>query len=184
MRTMKRFQHGVLLIALSVLPLVAALPGHAAVFIKFDGIDGESVDEVHKGAVDVQAFSWGVSNAGSVSGGGGGAGKAAFQDLSFSKLLDKTSPVLALSCASGAHIKTATLYVRKAGEAPKDYHIITLHDVLVSSVSQSGGSDGSVYETVSLSYGKIEWEYVPANPDGSQGTPVKAGWDVVANTRL
>lgn len=37
-------------------------------FIKFDGIDGESLDAKHKNWVDVLSFSWGVSQPHAVSG--------------------------------------------------------------------------------------------------------------------
>ena len=48
-------------------------------------IKGEAQDAKHKGEIDVLAWSWGLSQSGSFHvGGGGGAGKANFQDISFS----------------------------------------------------------------------------------------------------
>ena len=46
-------------------------------FIKIDGIKGESADDKHKEEVDVLSWSWGMSQSGSAHmGGGAGAGKA------------------------------------------------------------------------------------------------------------
>ncbi len=181
MLTMKRSWTLLALPALA-LALLLPQPTHAAAFIKFDGVDGESVDEQHRGAIDVESFSWGVSNTAVVGGGGGGAGKASFQDIHFSKRLDKSSPVLALACASGTHIKSAKLFVRKSGGSD-DYYVITLTDVLVSSISVGGGSgDTPPTESVSFNFTKIEWRYVPTDSDGSPGTPVESGWDIASNT--
>ena len=43
-------------------------------------IEGESTDKNHPNEIEVDSFSWGVSNTGSAGGSGGGGGKAALQD--------------------------------------------------------------------------------------------------------
>ena len=54
------------------------------IFAKLGDIKGESIDDKHKDEIEVLSFSWGVTNPGSViSIGGGGVGKATFQDLTF-----------------------------------------------------------------------------------------------------
>ena len=138
-------------------------------FLKLDGIEGESTDSKHAKEIDVQAWSWGESQTGSpVPAGGGAAGKVSFHDFSFVKAIDKASPALMLACATGKHIKTARLAVRKAGQGQQDYLTITFRDVMVSSY-QTGGSEGSgvPVDQVSLSYAKIEVEYKAQKPDGS-----------------
>src|SRR5437867_751490 len=88
-------------------------------FIKIGDLKGESRDKTHASEIDVQAWSWGISNSGSAHvGGGAGAGKCNVQDLSFTKYIDKTSPDLMLACCNGKHFTKATLVVRKAGENP------------------------------------------------------------------
>ena len=44
-------------------------------FIKFDGINGESVDAKHKNEIDVESWSWGETHA--VAGPPGGGGEPA-----------------------------------------------------------------------------------------------------------
>src|SRR5471030_2705785 len=105
-------------------------------FMKLEGISGESTDHKHKGKTDVLAWSWGVSNSGSAHvGGGAGAGKANVQDLSFTKYIDKCSPDLMLATCNGKHYDKAVLVVRKAGETPLEYLTITMTEVLVTSLS-------------------------------------------------
>lgn len=128
--------------------------------LKIDTITGES--KRGDGMIDIESFSWGVSNSGSMhSQGGGGAGKASFSDISFSKHVDKSSPALALASATGKHIPKAVLTLRKAGGDQKDYYIVTLEDVLVSSyqASGSGGMDVLPMDSFALNFAKIKWEY-------------------------
>ena len=86
------------------------------IFAKIGDIKGESFDDKHKGEIEVLSYSWGVSNSGSIGGGGGGAGKATFNDLSFTHSIDKASPLLLKACATGQHLKEATITHRKAGK--------------------------------------------------------------------
>jgi type VI secretion system secreted protein Hcp len=87
------------------------------IFAKIGDIKGESLDDTHKEEIEVLSFSWGVTNAGSSgAGGGGGAGKATFQDLSIVHKIDKASPNLLQACATGEHVKEATITHRKAGK--------------------------------------------------------------------
>lgn len=156
-------------------------------FLKIDGIEGESTDDRHKGEIEILSWSWGETNAGTMTrgGGGAGAGKVQMQDFHFVKSMDKASPALFLKCATGEHIKQATLTARKAGGDQQEYLKITLTDVLISSY-QTGGSSGDVVPTdsFSLNFAKIEFEYKPQNPDGSLGEAVKAGYDLKLNKKV
>ena len=156
-------------------------------FLELDGIKGESSDQKHKGTIDIESFSWGLrTKTSGQSGGGGGAGKVSFHDISIKKPVDSSSPKLFLACATGQHIEKAVLYVRKSGGQQVEYLKITLTDVLVSSYnvgSQEPKGPGEV-ESVSFNFAKMEQQYVPVNPDGSSGAPVKAGYDVKANKKL
>jgi type VI secretion system secreted protein Hcp len=154
-------------------------------FLLLDGIPGESKDAKHKGEIDVLAFSWGVSQSGSASsGGGGGAGKASFDDLLVVARTSKASPLLWAKCASGEHIKTATLICRKAGKTPVEFLTITLSDVLIASYELDGSDEELPLDQFALSYAKIETKYVPAGASGKGKPPVLAGWDLKANTKV
>ena len=149
-------------------------------FLKIDGIDGESQDAKHKNEIDLESFSWGATQGGTMAfGGGGGAGKVQMQDFHFVMRVNKASPKLFLACANGEHIKKAVLTCRKAGKEQQEYMKFTFSDLLVSSY-QTGGSGGDVVpmEQISLNYAKIEVEYKEQKPDGTLGGAVKAGYDL------
>jgi hypothetical protein len=59
------------------------------IFAKIGDIKGESADDKHKGEIEVLSFSWGVSNSASITGAGGGAGKATFHDIVFTHGIDR-----------------------------------------------------------------------------------------------
>jgi type VI secretion system secreted protein Hcp len=149
-------------------------------FLKLDGIPGESLDLKHKGEIDLESFSWGETNrAKPASGGGGGAGKVEIQDLHFVTRVNKASPVLLLSCASGKHIKEAILTARKAGKDQHEYLVFKFKDVLISSYQIGGAEAGDVpMEQVSFNFARIDLEYRAQKPDGTPAPPVKVGWDV------
>src|SRR5271165_1803403 len=106
-------------------------------FLKLDGVVGESRDKVHLKEMDVLAWSWGLSNSGSAHvGGGAGSGKVNVQDINVTKWVDASSPKLVLACCAGKHHDEATLVVRKAGgDSPVEYIKIKMQEVLISSVS-------------------------------------------------
>jgi type VI secretion system secreted protein Hcp len=153
------------------------------IFIKIEGIDGESKDDAHEGEIDVLAWSWGMSQSGSMhTGGGGGAGKASFQDLSFTHYVDKASGNLMLYCANGKHIPEATLVVRKAGESPLEYIIITMKRCLITSVSTGGsGGEDRLTENVTINFAEVKVEYQEQDESGA-GTPgPEFGWNIEKN---
>lgn len=170
--------------SLAVLLFLALPSAHAAVdyFLVIDGIPGESTDTRYANAIKIEGFSFGVTGYVPTSG-GGGAGKAVFSDISFTKIIDKSSPILFLQCAQGKHIASATLYCVKAGEKPVEFYEIKMTDVLISSFQTSGSSDSLPTESLSLNFTKVELSYTPQKPDGSQDTPVKTGWDIETNTQ-
>jgi type VI secretion system secreted protein Hcp len=165
--------------------LVAPAQGAMDMFLDLGAdIPGESTDAVHRNKVDVLAWSWGMHNTIAIGAGGGGstAGKVSFQDLSITKWVDKASPKLMLACARGTHIPEVKLIVRKAGEKPFEIIRIKLINAFVTSLSTGGsGGEDRLTESISLTFEKVEYEYVLQKPDGSADTPVVFKWNVAAN---
>lgn len=153
-------------------------------FLKIDGVDGESKDKTHLKQIDVLAWSWGLSNSGSAHvGGGAGSGKVNVQDISITKWVDSASPKLVVACCEGSHYSQVLLTVRKAaGKAPLEYVKITLSEVLVAGISTGGsGGEERLTENVTLNFGKFSMDYTPQQDDGSAGTAINAAWDVAGN---
>ena len=152
-------------------------------FLKIEGIDGESTDDKHKGEIQLTSFSWGMSNPGSLSsaGGGAGAGKSVAQDFHFASPSSKASPKLMMECASGKHIQSAVLSV-VSGRSRDAFYKITLTNVLISSFQTGGGeaangNDQVPQDQVSLNFAAISFEYRSQGPTGAQVPPVVGSWD-------
>jgi type VI secretion system secreted protein Hcp len=148
------------------------------VHIRFDGVEGESTDRDHKGEVRVLTWGWGVTQAAAAAGAGSGTGKATPADLVFTHDYDKASPLLAKRCAQGKHFPSVVLSARKAGEGQKDFLKVTMKEVVITSIQVVGQAEGGIQESVSLSYGTIEFGYKPQDARGGLGAEVKFNWDL------
>ena len=155
----------------------------ASIFARIGTIKGESQDARHEDEIEVLSWAWGLAQSGGPgSGAGGGSGKASFQDLSFTHHLDRASPLLMKACATGEHIKDATLTMRKAGKGQQEFLVITMSDVRVTSVSTSAaGDEAGTAEGVTLAFAKVDLEYKPQKPDGSLAAGVHFRWNLKAN---
>ena len=159
------------------------MPGSMGYFLKIDGIAGESVDQKHKDEIELVGFSWGVDAAGTgAAGSGGGAGRVKFKDFEFLMRVNKASPQLFLSAASGKHLKWATLTVR--AKAAFDWLKIKFTDVLVSSYDQVADAEDDPHEMVAFAFGQVELEYTPQSHAGAPGSPVRAGWNLKQNLKI
>jgi len=156
------------------------------IFAKIGDIKGESADVKHKDEIEVMSFSWGLSNVAAAltdggSAGGAVAGRATFQHLSIEHTIDKASPLLIRACATGTHLKDATITHRKAGKGPHEFLVVKLNDVMIAGVSHGGQSGQPALETVTLAFTKIELEYRPQKADGSLDASVFFKFDLKAH---
>ena len=150
-------------------------------FLRLEGIKGESRDRAHEGEIDVLAWSWGAANNASLHvARGGGRGGSTFDDISITKRVDRATPALWLGVASGRHIPSATLTLRTAGgDEQIAFLVIELEPVLVSSVHPGGVVDEQQLETISLNFARFRVTYTPQEPDGTPGPSVgPVGWDI------
>ncbi|WP_020096091.1 type VI secretion system tube protein Hcp [Methylobacterium sp. 285MFTsu5.1] len=156
-------------------------------FLKLEGIDGETQDKDQKGkkSMDVLAWSWGGSQAGtSHMGSGSGTGKVAVQDISLTKYIDRASPTLFQFLCNGKPIDKGTLTVRKAGEKALEYIIIEMEQIIVTNVSVGGsGGEDRLTENVSLNFRKFTYSYQPQSANGGpEGGAVKVIWSIAENS--
>jgi type VI secretion system secreted protein Hcp len=156
----------------------------ADMFLILDGAKGESGDDTYPDEIDVLAWSWGASQSATMhSGMGGGSGKVSMQDLSITKYVDKASPILFQKVASGKHFPSAKLICRKAGDNPVEYIVMTMEEVLISSLSTGGsGGEDQLTENISLNFSKIKFKYTPQAQEGAAEAENEPGWNIRANT--
>jgi type VI secretion system secreted protein Hcp len=154
-------------------------------FFKIGDLDGDSTDKVHPKEIQVLSFSWGMSQQGSTHlSTGGGSNKVNVSDLTFTKRIDTASTNLIQACCSGLHFPTALLTIRKAGgKAPVEYLKIKLMDLIVSNFTNSCSGDGdSIYESVTLNFGKFSLQYTPQDNVGNPLAVMSSSWNIPANT--
>ncbi|WP_313771318.1 type VI secretion system tube protein Hcp [Rheinheimera sp. 4Y26] len=170
-------------IATATTLLITPITASAAVdmFLKIEGIPGETTDKANIGSVDILAWSEGLSQSGTTHlGGGAGAGKVNVQDISFTKYLDSSSPVLRQYISSGSIIPSAILTVRSGGEIPQVFFKIEMKNILISSVSAGGsGGEDRLTENLTLNFAEVRWTYIKPN-----GAEVTAGWNIPENKPL
>lgn len=154
------------------------------IFLKVDGVDGESQATGHTNEIEVFSFSFGASNPSSVAfGTGSGAGKVDLSSITLQKQVDASSCKLFQSSCAGTHFASATLTVREAGgSSPLEYYVANMTQVFIDSISWGGAAGGGKpSESVSISYESIKITYIPQNADGSKGTKQEASWDIKKN---
>jgi len=148
-------------------------------FLKIEGVEGESKDKAHGKEIDVLFLNWSSAMQSSRAGAAGTV-KASVEDVSVTKYIDKATPKLFESLATGKHIAEAKIVVRSTGGNPVEYLKYTLRDVMISSYSTGGSSgDDRPTESISFNYGKIEVEYTEIKADGTPGKVTVQGWDPV-----
>lgn len=148
-------------------------------YIKLPGIEGESPTAGYEKQIQLMSFAWGCTQPASQHyGSGGGVGKADWQDFSFMKMIDKSSPKLQEALAKGTHIKDAKLTVREVGgEEAVEYYTVVFKDVIITSY-QTSGSSGSekMTDSCSFAYSECKVEYQPQDSGGKKEGKVEFGW--------
>ena len=144
-------------------------------FLKIEGVDGESKDKTHGKEIDILSLSWsGALQSAKAS----TTGRGSLDVFAVTKSIDKATTKLVEALLTGQHIAEAKIVVRSAGGNPVEYLKYTLKDIMVS-IYSTGGSSGEdrPTESVSFSYGKVEVEYTELNPDGTPKQVIVQGWD-------
>ena len=154
-----------------------------ALFIKFDGIDGEANDKDHKGWTDLQSFSWGLHKAGAgATGQTRRRGVVTVEDVVCTKEYDKSSPKLAEAICLGkvfpkVEIHDSTTY----GDGNRAVFLkYELKHVMVSSMhtSASGGGDAVPTDSFSLNFEEVKQTYVEYDAKGGKKGNVEMTWKV------
>jgi len=162
----------VTVVTVAALTLFTASTAYASIdmFLAFKDsqIPGESKDIDHKDEIEVLAWSWGLQ---SQAGQGNKGTQVCVQDFSFTKFVDIATPALIMKGVMGQNLGRAVLVVRKAGQNPLEYIVLTMHNVTLTSVSTGGkGGEDRLTENVTLHFDRITGEYVMQKLDGSAGS--------------
>lgn len=156
------------------------------VYMRIEGINGESQDERHKGWIEVGSVHWGIHqprSATASTAGGHTAERAELKEVSFDKVADLSSPILMQYCAMGKTIPAAIFeFMRADGDGkPICYFRMELQNVLIGGVEPGIEPGNLLGEHVSLKYAKIVWKYTQQHVSGGTGGSTLGGWDLATN---
>lgn len=147
--------------------------------IKFDGLPGDSAATASKEEVELLSYQHEISlpiSFNNASKGTRSVGNVSHTDMKITKMADKATPKLIMSCNSGKIIPKATLTVRTTkDDATEKVFTYELEKVIVSSVSYNAGVSGEILETVKLNYTAITWNQGAVNNS--------AGWSLEKNEK-
>ena len=96
--------------------------------------------------------------------------------------MDKALNPLRRAMYKGDPLDKVEVVFVKSGANGFVYYKMQLEDVRISSISDAASTGGG-NNTVQIEFSptKFGWTYIPQNPNGSVGTPVKFGWDSGSN---
>ncbi len=160
------------------------------IFIKIDGIDGQSNDKGHSKWIEVLSFSLGSVQPIVAGRATDTAGRGTFEPFIFVHELDKASPKIQLFCMNGQKIPKVQFQVCRAvaGTQVVVYEV-TMENVKIGRafihadpVSQTEiQSPALPMETVELVAGKITWKYTAIKPDNTKDGAVEASFNQIEN---
>jgi len=149
-------------------------------FLKIDGITGETSADGMSGYMSILSFSFGVSNATTVGPGSGGltGGRSSLSDFSVMKSTESASTDLFLHCASGKSYASAEVVIRKAtGDGGQQTFLkYSFTNIMITSVQWSGGGDEPT-EALSFAFQAVTIEYSKQGDDGSMTPSGNCTWD-------
>ncbi len=148
-----------------------------SVFLKIDGVAGESKDSLHQGWTDVDSYSWGVSRRGE----GTASGMAHYRHLTVHCQVDKSTAATILFASNGSKIRKVELSACKAGGSQMEYYRISLENVLVMEVllNESGSLTEVEYE---FQADKVKFQYWDQGAIGGRGAETRMGWNIKDST--
>jgi type VI secretion system Hcp family effector len=186
MRTGKKSGHpsGLILkvmlltLAFSLLVASGAYAYSTDLFVRFAGIKGESTDENHKDWSNIQWVNWGIS----IEVPTHGAGRATFDDLVWSQLLDKSFPQLFADAAAGKHIQDVTVdFTFRLNGETATYFQMEFREVILTSLELTGKSGESTTFMGSFAYDRIEMIYTEYDEMNNKKGTIRAQYDVAKN---
>ena len=131
-------------------------------FLKIDGIKGESLDRWHKEEIEIQQWNWTTTNEihWERNQGGHSAGMK-MTGVHIFKVCDRASTTLYQYCVTGKHFKHARSICRKNDAEKKlEYLTIEMEDVMVAAVKWSGNGEAQILvEEIDLSFAEFYLTY-------------------------
>ena len=153
------------------------------IFIKFEGVDGESKDDDHYKWIDVESVQWGVRQPEGAIGASRRRGDVIVEDITITKELDKSSPKLQEKCLKGQVIPKLEIEVTSTyGGYRATYYRYELKNVIITSYNvESGSGEDRPTDTFTVNYEEIKNTYTEYDEEGSSKGNVEWEFKLVTN---
>jgi type VI secretion system secreted protein Hcp len=151
------------------------------IFLKIDGVDGESVAKGHTKEIEVISWSWSGGNPASFDmGTGGSLGRVKLDQLRIVKPVDRSSPILwSFLCRHFYPEKAVLTCLKASGENPLDYLTITLRPCIVTGITvEEKGENRPPEETIHLAFAKVCMTYQQQDNKGKKQPATDFEWSV------
>jgi type VI secretion system secreted protein Hcp len=151
-----------------------------AVYLKFEGIDGEVTQSQHEKWIEIHSFQFGVGRGiGTPTGSSKNreSSSASVSEIVVTKTMDSSSPKLFTESATGTKGKKVEIHFISTGDPGLTYAQYTLEDTLISGYSLSSGGDRPS-ESISLNFTKVEFKMTPYDDKNAAGTPITVSYDL------
>jgi type VI secretion system secreted protein Hcp len=149
------------------------------IFLKIEGIKGESSDGPQKNAIVLLSYSQSFTRSPS------GGVTANCGAVKVTKQIDRSSAPLIGAVLTGRRFPTAVITFRRSGPEPFEYYKVTLTDVHIESIIQTDASPTdptSILEQITLTAVTFKFEYTMQSATGAPTAPIVFAWDCVKNS--
>ena len=157
-----------------------------SIYMLIDGIQGKVTAKGHEGWIDCSSLQWGVGRAISSAVGTSAdreASKPSISEVSITKLMDESSPMIFTEACVGKGKKVVIDLCTVGTDQINTYMSYELEECMISGYSVSSGGDRPS-ESISLSFTKMEMKFTPYDKNGKPTSPLPAGYDMAAGTKV
>ncbi len=162
-----------------------------SIFMKREGIIGESSDKNHQDYMDVKTIRWGVSRSitsNSSTQGDRESSNATISDLFVTRRMDKATPKIFIESCCGTG-KDVEIHFTKtgSGDGSDIFMVYILKNALISNykVTAKNKSQGlRPLEEIKISFSALEVKYIQYDEDNNAMAPIAVGFDTTTNTKI
>lgn len=153
------------------------------IYLKFEKtLDGNSTEKGFEKQLIVDSYSHSLVNPLTVKIGNSDrtSDGPQFSQMSFSKVMDISTPLLYQACANNRILGTATISVTRVEGGEQMLTIkYVLGDAMIESISTSGAAGSDLpYDNFTINFSSITSEYTKQKVDSSKEGVAPFGWDL------
>jgi len=157
-----------------------------SIYLQIEGIKGNVTAKGHEDWIDISSIQWGVGRAISSSVGTAAdreASKPSISEVSVTKLMEESTPLIFTEACVGKAKKVSIHLCTTGTENIDTYMEYDLEDCMISGYSMSSGGDRPS-ESISFSFTKLMMKYIPYDKAGKAMSPLPAGYDMAAGSKV